>query len=194
MAAELYELRNGTITVKLTNFGATITSLLVPDANGDEFLTLFPSRSSSLPHKDLVFFSDVITRSWFFCSVLMGFRQARGCGPWFRYRRAVSSKIFFFSFSFFCEYDHCFLGFGFYFKIRKKVCLFFGGVFELFLFFEVMVERDFVGILCNILDEKSNIFINHETGLFFFEVLHIPYSSFLAISSHLCSMTNRVCG
>ncbi|XP_065022946.1 uncharacterized protein LOC135648874 [Musa acuminata AAA Group] len=34
MAAELYELRNGTITVKLTNFGATITSLLVPDANG----------------------------------------------------------------------------------------------------------------------------------------------------------------
>ncbi|THU46984.1 hypothetical protein C4D60_Mb09t10720 [Musa balbisiana] len=91
MAAELYELRNGTITVKLTNFGATITSLLVPDANGDEFLTLFPSRSSSLPHKGLVFFSDVITRSWCFCSVLMGFRQARGCGAWFRYRRAVSS-------------------------------------------------------------------------------------------------------
>ncbi|RWW15587.1 hypothetical protein BHE74_00010971 [Ensete ventricosum] len=51
MAAELYELSNGTITVKMTNFGATITSLLVPDANGDEFLTLFPSRSSSLPHK-----------------------------------------------------------------------------------------------------------------------------------------------
>ncbi|CAL9763974.1 unnamed protein product [Musa acuminata subsp. burmannicoides] len=34
MAAELYELSNGTITVKITNFGATITSLLVPDANG----------------------------------------------------------------------------------------------------------------------------------------------------------------
>ncbi|RZR90493.1 hypothetical protein BHM03_00018382 [Ensete ventricosum] len=91
MAAELYELSNGTITVKMTNFGATITSLLVPDANGDEFLTLFPSRSSSLPHKGFVFFSDVITRSWFFCSVLMGFRQSRGCGAWFRYRRAVSS-------------------------------------------------------------------------------------------------------
>ncbi|RZR87760.1 hypothetical protein BHM03_00015222, partial [Ensete ventricosum] len=35
MAAELYELSNGTITVKVTNFGATITSLLVPDANGN---------------------------------------------------------------------------------------------------------------------------------------------------------------
>ncbi|XP_072987539.1 uncharacterized protein [Typha latifolia] len=33
--AELFELSNGTITVKLTNFGATITSLLVPDAHGN---------------------------------------------------------------------------------------------------------------------------------------------------------------
>lgn len=50
MAAELYELSNGTITVKITNFGATITSILVPDANGAEFLTRFPdSYSSSNP-------------------------------------------------------------------------------------------------------------------------------------------------
>ncbi|KAJ0983120.1 hypothetical protein J5N97_011375 [Dioscorea zingiberensis] len=32
---ELFELSNGTITVKLTNLGATITSLLVPNAKGD---------------------------------------------------------------------------------------------------------------------------------------------------------------
>lgn len=33
--AELFELTNGTITAKITNWGATITSLLVPDANGN---------------------------------------------------------------------------------------------------------------------------------------------------------------
>ncbi|XP_042431245.1 galactose mutarotase-like [Zingiber officinale] len=35
MAAEIYELRNDSITVKVSNFGATITSLLVPDADGN---------------------------------------------------------------------------------------------------------------------------------------------------------------
>ncbi|PKA52605.1 aldose 1-epimerase [Apostasia shenzhenica] len=35
MKPELFELSNGTITVKLTNVGATITSLLVPDAQGN---------------------------------------------------------------------------------------------------------------------------------------------------------------
>ncbi|KAJ6853014.1 aldose 1-epimerase [Iris pallida] len=32
--AEIFELTNGTITVRISNWGATITSLLVPDANG----------------------------------------------------------------------------------------------------------------------------------------------------------------
>lgn len=33
--AEVFELSNGTITLKVSNFGATITSLLVPDAKGN---------------------------------------------------------------------------------------------------------------------------------------------------------------
>lgn len=33
--AELFDLRNGNMTVKISNWGATITSILVPDANGN---------------------------------------------------------------------------------------------------------------------------------------------------------------
>lgn len=32
---ELFELNNGTMQVKISNYGATITSLSVPDKNGD---------------------------------------------------------------------------------------------------------------------------------------------------------------
>ncbi|XP_074564684.1 uncharacterized protein LOC141821192 [Curcuma longa] len=56
MAAEIYELSNGTITVKVSNFGATITSLLVPDANGNVadvvlgFDTIEPYQKGASPY------------------------------------------------------------------------------------------------------------------------------------------------
>lgn len=34
---ELFELNNGTMQVKITNYGATITSLSVPDKDGNFF-------------------------------------------------------------------------------------------------------------------------------------------------------------
>ncbi|KAG6532379.1 galactose mutarotase-like isoform X2 [Zingiber officinale] len=56
MAAEIYELSNGTISVKVSNFGATITSLLVPDANGNVadvvlgFDTIEPYQKGASPY------------------------------------------------------------------------------------------------------------------------------------------------
>lgn len=47
-AEEILELSNGRITAKIAAWGATITSLIVPDARGP-FLILFPPSPSLLP-------------------------------------------------------------------------------------------------------------------------------------------------
>lgn len=78
-----YKLTRGKLSVTFTNYGAVMTSLLLPDRHG-LFLSL-PNLLSSLP----IF--------WFrsdFVFLLMWFRKARWCCSWIWYCWCLQGNIF----------------------------------------------------------------------------------------------------
>lgn len=86
---QIFELNNGTMQVKITNLGCTITSLSLPDKNGNQFLWM-------IDRSNLFAFCCFLRCCWLLGS-LDFCRKSGGCGSWIRLCWAIfgnSSHLF----------------------------------------------------------------------------------------------------
>jgi hypothetical protein len=89
----VYELRKGDFSVKVTNFGARLMSVVFPDSKGARGV-LDPCRRAlvSCPVAGMIFFRSVSCQDLFLSGVLLC-REFGRCRPWQGHHRGIRRKI-----------------------------------------------------------------------------------------------------